>query len=120
MNRCRNYLVLVTETLVACDLAQTIADFDPCAQVICANSAEEAEEALACLASIEIAFVAQGPTRFAGTPLHRGLTIRGGRVVLLGVEAEDHGPSSVFDVLMQPFNTDAVMAKLQAGLSAGH
>lgn len=117
-NRCRSYLVLVRETLVACDLAQTIVEFDPQARVICATSVEEAEAALADLTSVEIAFVAEGPTRFAGTPLHVGLTIRGGRVVLLGLEAEDHGPSSVFDVLMQPFNTDAVVAKLRAGHAA--
>jgi len=42
---------------------------------------------------------------------------RGGRVVLLGVEAEAAGPSPVYDVLPQPFDTDAVLATLLNGLS---
>lgn len=119
MNRHRNYLVVMTEALVACDLAQAIEEFDPSAKVISVSSVEDAEAALADLATVEIAFVARGPTRFAGTALHRSLVVRGGRVVLLGLDAEDHGPSPVFDVLSQPFDTDAVVEKLKAGIAAG-
>lgn len=109
----RSYLVHVTERVVALDIAQTITDFDPTSKVICATSMAEAEAALSSIGSVELAFVAGCPSRFVGSVLHRGLLERGGRVVLLGIEAEDAGSSPVFDVLSQPFDTDAVIAKLR-------
>jgi len=111
----RTYLVLVTETLVAQDIAQTITDFDPASKVICAGSLAAAEVAVAAEHAIEIAFVAGNPGQFAQSALHRGLIARGSRVVLLGYEAEASGPTPVFDVLQQPFDTAAVVAKLLAG-----
>lgn len=109
----RGYLVVVTERVVADDIAQTIADFDPASNVVCANSLAEAEAALPAIGPVELAFIAGCPTSFVGSALHRGLSERGGRVILLGIEAEMTGPTPVFDVLPQPFDTDAVIAKLQ-------
>lgn len=118
MIRSRNYLVQVTEAVVAFDIAQTITDFDPASEVICVRSFAEAEQALSTIGTLEIAFVADCPGRFVGSALHRRLVERGGRVVLLGLEAETTGPTPMFDVLAQPFNTDAVLAKLHAGSAA--
>lgn len=115
MTPCRTYLVMVTETVVAYDIAQTIVDYDFSANVICAASLTEAVATLTGIDSVEIAFIAGCPARFSGSELHRDLVMRGARIVLLGIEAEETGPSPVFDVLSQPFDTDAVVAKLQAG-----
>lgn len=115
MSRARTYLVLVTEAVVACDIALTISDFDGSARVICATSTEDAETAIAAVDAIEIAFVAGGPGTFSNSALHRELVRRRARIVLLGIEAEATGPTPVFDVLPQPFDTDAVIAKLQSG-----
>lgn len=113
MNRSRNYVVVVTETLVAYDIALTIADYDSAANVICANSTGDAEAMLADIASVEIAFVTGSPAHFFRSTLHETLIKRGCRVVLLGIEAEVTGPTPEFDVLAQPFDTAAVLAKLQ-------
>ena len=115
MVRTRSYLVLVPEAVIATDLAQTIALFDPGAEVICVRSMVEAEAALPLVDAVEIAFVAGCPSRFVDSALHRGIAERGGRVVMLGIEAEVAGPTPVFDVLPQPFDTDAVLTKLMAG-----
>lgn len=114
MIRSRSYLVQVTERVVAHDIAQTIAEFDSGSDVICAHSMAEAEAALSSIDSVEVAFVAGCPNRFVGSSLHRGLVERGGRVVLLGIEAEVNGATPVFDVLAQPFDTAAVLATLAA------
>jgi len=113
--RPRSYLVVEPEALIATDLAQTIVSFDPDARVICARSLAEAEASLLQIGSLEIALVAGCPSRFVGSALHCGIVERGGRVVLLGVEAEASGPTPAFDVLPQPFDTNAVVRRLRAG-----
>jgi len=107
------YIVLVTEALVGQDIAQTIADFDPAAHVILVASLAEAEAALAQIDTVAVAFVAGKPHCFAGSHFAAAITARGGRLVLLGVEAEASGPTADFDVLTQPFDTDAVIRKLR-------
>ena len=114
-NRTPSYLVLVPEMLVAHDIALTISDFDAGAVVICARSKGEAVAALYLVSTLEIAFIADCPGVFLGSDLHSHILAKGGRVVMLGVEAERKGPTSVFDVLCQPFDTEAVIAKLRAG-----
>lgn len=110
----RSYLVLVPEMLVAQDIALTIADFDPAAEVICAKSQHEAQAALGRVGALTLAFVSDRPSTFVQSPLASAIAERGGRVVMLGIEAENTGPTETFDVLHQPFDTDAVMAKLSA------
>lgn len=108
------YIVRVSETLVAQDLAQTIVDFDPGATVVFATTLQEAVAALDGAAALAVAFISGNPDDVLGCGLSRAITDRGGRVVLLGLEAEARGPSAAFDVLLQPFDTDAVVAKLRA------
>ena len=110
----RTYLIVVSEMLVAQDIAQTIADFDAAADVIFAKCTAEAEAALAWSDTVAIAFVASRPQNFVGSTLAGAISARGGRVVLLGVEAEATGPTSGFDVLSQPFDTDSLIARLRA------
>ena len=107
------YIILVSETLVAQDIAQTIADFDPGAEVILARTAEEAEAALCEIDTVAVAFIGGNPRGFVGSPVAKAIAERGGRAVLLGVEAEATGATADFDVLAQPFDTDAVLGKLR-------
>jgi len=109
------YIILVSETLVAQDIAQTIADFDPAAHVILVTNPAEIETALADVGSLSVAFIAGNPHSFVGSPVEQAIRARGGRTVLLGVEAETTGPTADFDVLAQPFDTDAVLNKLRTG-----
>ncbi|MES2664505.1 MAG: hypothetical protein V4712_00295 [Pseudomonadota bacterium] len=110
----RSYLVMVPETLVAQDIALTIADHDPAAEVIFAKSAPEAEKALGTVTALAVAFVADRPSLFVPSALASAIAARGGHVILLGIEAESTGPTPDFDVLYQPFDIDAVIAKLSA------
>jgi hypothetical protein len=110
---------MVPEALVAEDLAETIAEFDRSAEVICARTNDAAAAALKALGTVEIAFVASTPSGFIGSALHADIVQRGGRVVLMGVEAECAGPTGLFDVLAQPFDTDTVMLRLRSGPRAG-
>ena len=108
----RTYLIVMQQVLIAQDLALTIADHDPRANVIVASTPAEAEAALAPVAHVVIAFVADAPSLFQESTLARTITARGGRVVLLGDEAEDIGPTPQWGVLDQPFSTDAVLKHL--------
>lgn len=107
-----NYLVLVSESLVAQDIAMTIAEYDATAHVITAITLSDAEVALANVTDLKVAFVKARPSNFRGSALDLAISQRGARLVMLGIEAESIGPTPDFDVLSQPFDTDAVLAKL--------
>jgi hypothetical protein len=106
------YLIVLRELLIAQDLALTIADHDAAAHVIIASTAAEAVAALQLVAVVAKAFVGIPPDAFAGSDLADAIARRRGRVILLGVEAEEHGPTQGWDILAQPFMTETVMAKL--------
>jgi hypothetical protein len=106
------YLVLIREVLIAQDIAETIAEHVAGAQVIVAGTAAQAITALTPIAAVVIAFVSERPATFAQSELNRAIASRGGRVVLLGVDAELAGPSSAWDVLYQPFTSAAVVAQV--------
>lgn len=107
-----NYLVVIDEVLIARDIALTITDQEPEASVLIASSLTEAEEALSKVSNLVLAFVNVRPRTFAESALAQAISKRGGRVVLLGYEAEAVGPNPLWDVLMQPFDTAAVLARL--------
>jgi hypothetical protein len=109
------YLVVLDDYLVSQDLAETIRYFDPEAQVIARPTTDDAVAAVAPVARIELAFVADGPSHFAASPLAGMIRCRGGRVVLLGPEAETAGKAAGWPVLHRPFSQSLVLAHL-AGL----
>ncbi len=90
----------------------TIADYDRGARVIVVRMPADAEAALVDVSELKVAFVAARPSNFRGSSLERAIVQRGARLVMLGIEAESVGPTPDFDVLSQPFDTDAVLAKL--------
>lgn len=106
------YLIVLREVVIAQDLSLTITDHDPEAVVLLATTSAEAEQMLAGVEALVLAFVVADPAVFASSGLARAIAARGGRAVLLGNEAEAHGPGEGWQVLDQPFNTDAVLAHL--------
>ena len=108
----RTYLVLVSEVVVAQDIALTIGDFDPGARVLVATSVEAAHRCLDGVGALAVAFVTERPSLFTDSVLAKAIAARRGRVVLLGLDAETSGPTPLYDVLAQPFDTDAVVASL--------
>jgi hypothetical protein len=59
-----------------------------------------------------VAFVGEGPSRFAGSALAQMIQNRGGRVVLLGDEAEAEGRKAGWPVLDRPFSQSLVLTLL--------
>jgi hypothetical protein len=108
----RTYLIVMQQVLVAQDIALTISDHDPGANVIIASTHAEAEAALVTVADLVLAFVADAPWQFMASSLGQAIMARGGRVVLLGEAAEEAGPTAQWGVLDQPFTTDAVLKHL--------
>lgn len=115
------YLIVLRQAVVAQDLALMIAEYDPAAQVIVASSQELGAAALDSVQCLSHAFVAANPDKFAGSALAKAILARKGRSILLGSEAEAVGPTQDWDVLQQPFFSDAALAlitKRQRALDA--
>lgn len=110
------YLIVQRQMLVAMDLVAAIEEFDPTASVITAASCAEALPAIHRLPRIAVAFVDRGPRAFADSALAREVAERGGRVVLMGSEAEDAADSAGeplgYPVLERPFSGDHVAGHL--------
>lgn len=106
------YLVALRHVVVAQDIAQTVAEFDPGARVIVVASAAEAMRAVEEVAQVALAFVGAGPRAFEGSPLAGALARRGASVVLMGGEAEAEGEAAGFAVLARPFSMGSVTALL--------
>jgi hypothetical protein len=112
--RGQTYLIVMPDVLIAQDLELTIRDHDPQACVIWCKTAAGAAAALTPVASLSIAFLADQPRAFAKSHLASAIRERGGRVILLGEEAEATGPTQDWSVLHRPFSTAAVLAHLNA------
>lgn len=106
------YLVVVNEYLIAQDIALTINDHDPGAKAIIAATAPQALAALSEVPRVVVAFIAEPPNHFARSALAKAIAERGGRVVLLGEEAEELGPIAEWDVLYVPFTTATLIESL--------
>ena len=113
------YLVVMREVLIAQDLCLTICEFDPAARVILARDMNDALAKLGETLSLAVAFVEERPAPFARSGLSGAIAQRGGRVVLLGEQAEAHGPTSDWDVLHKPFATNHVLSILSSPGSGG-
>lgn len=111
-DRPRGYLIALRHTVVALDLAQAVADFDPAAPVLILPGPAEALCALSQVTSLALAFVAEAPAAFRGSPLEAAIRARGGEVVLLGEAAELEGEAMGYAVLPRPFTAENVAACL--------
>ena len=107
------FLIVLKQVVVAQDIALTLSDLNPAAQVVVASSHSEALAALAAVSSVALAIVNDGPQSFPHSDLCHAITLRGGRVVLVGTEAEDAGEAAGWQVLHRPFTSDAVLALLK-------
>lgn len=118
--RADTYVIVLRELLIAQDLAQTITDRDPAARVILAATPDEAVIALSDVARVVVAFVSAAPSEYIASSLGPAIKARRGRVILLGCEAEGVGATQDWDVLPQPFDTNAVLGVLGRVLGQAH
>lgn len=113
------YLVAVRDFVVSQDLADTVRDFDPGATILSARNCREALTAIRSGDPLALAFVEAGPDRVARARLDIAIRDRGGRLVLLGDDAEDaweigSRAGRVWPVLMRPFSSQVVTTLLMA------
>jgi hypothetical protein len=109
------YLIVLRHVLVAQDIAMTISDTDPEARIVTAASEAEALPRLAGVDRLTVAFVGQAPRAYGESALARAVRARGGRVVLLGEEAEAEGAAMGYAVLVRPFATASILQHLAEG-----
>ena len=109
------YLIVLRHVVVAQDIALTIADMDPQARVVTAASEAEALSMLGGVDRLAVAFVGQSPRAYESSALARAVAERGGRVVLLGEDAEAEGAALGYAVLVRPFSTGTILRHLVGG-----
>lgn len=102
------YLIVHNQFIVAQDIALTIADHDPAAEVLVAGDAGEGLAECSRHGRIAVAFVSSDPADFDGSALALALGDRGARVVLMGDGAEQAAASLPWAVLHRPFTAGAV------------
>ena len=109
------YLIVLRHVLVVQDIAMTVGEVDSGARILTAASGAEALPMIEGVEQLAVAFVGKGPEAFRASPLARAVAERGGRVVLMGEEAEAKGEAQGFAVLVRPFGTSDVLAHLDPG-----
>lgn len=107
------YLVLIQPALVAMDIAQTLADHAPRADIIMAQTEAEALLALASKRTLAAAFIRMSPKTFERCDLSQRIHALGGQIILLGEAAEQATPGQGWRVLMRPFTSACVLTALQ-------
>lgn len=113
------YLILVQSMIVTLDIRLAIADAVPSADIVVVHDAAEAGRVLHGIESIHVAFLELAPDSDTCLSLVKVVRRLGGRVVLLGDEAEDLGPRQDWMVLERPFTNDCTLAALTDPAQAG-
>lgn len=106
------YLLLMEAGLVACDLTQIILAFDPGASVTLAPTVEAALAHAGDDVRLLSAILDLGPDAARSSGLARMIADRGGRVILIGNDAEMLAGSHPWPVIERPFSTESVLSVL--------
>lgn len=108
------YVIVLGQVVVAQDIAQAIAEYDPDATVITTPRREDAVAAVAALRGKLVLGVMNTPPRLLHDDVLAQATLaRGGRIVLIHDEAEVEGEADGYWVLQRPFTTEAVRDLLE-------
>ncbi len=106
------YLLLMDAGLVACDLTQIILGFDPGASVTLTQTVGAALAHAGDDTRLIVAILDLGPDAARSSGLARMVSDRGGRVILIGDEAEMQAGSHDWPVIERPFSTESVLSVL--------
>lgn len=101
-------LIVAAQPLVAQDIALTISDEMPDAQVIIAESIDEGIQAIVPFAAIAIAMVEMEESAFSDSPLMPALADKGAQICLIGARSGQRWPT-----LPTPFSTDDLLLVLK-------
>ncbi len=109
MGKPQQVLLLVTsQPIVAEDIALTLGDEWPGAQIVLARDLEDGLRAIAGFAAVALAVIETEAVVFAVSPLRPALSVKGARVCLLGSRDGGQWPT-----LPMPFTTDALLLALK-------
>lgn len=106
------YLIVVSDVIVGQDLAQTISDEHPDAEIIVVTTLDAAVTALAAVPFVGVAFIAADPERLARSQLNRILAGQGAQVVLMGLWTDQAPKVAGWKLLPFPFTTETVRGLL--------
>ena len=106
------YLVIEPNPLLMLDLAEMLEFEDEQAVVIAERNAGAALALVNSVESIKLALVAAGPGDFDNSALAQVIRQKGGRVVLMGDQAEAFGEEMGYSVLHRPFSQSQFLAML--------
>ena len=107
-----SYLLLMEAGLVASDLTQIILAFDPGASIALAPTLDAALEHARDTERISSAILELGPDTATSSGLARLIADRGGRIILIGDDAEALAGKSAWPVIERPFTTELVTSVL--------
>jgi len=106
------YVLMLRDSFVLKDLEDTVRDYAPGAVILTASEWDEALALIEGLDRLSIAFVEAGAEAVAAAQIDARVAAMGGRIVLLGDEAEDEweadSQASRWPVLLRPFSTQTV------------
>lgn len=105
-------LVIEPNPLVMMDLAEMLKFEDEHAVVIAESNARAALALVSSVDCIKLALVAAAPADFEKSALAQVIRQKGGKVVLMGAEAEALGEAMGYSVLHRPFSQSQVLAML--------
>ena len=101
-------LLVAAQPIVAQDIALTLGDEWPSAQIVLAPDMEAGLQAIAAFATVALAVIEAEATVFAISPLRAALSIKGARVCLLGA-----GDGGEWPTLQMPFSTQELVSALK-------
>jgi hypothetical protein len=108
----RSYLLLMDAGVIACDLTQIILSHDPDATVTFVRTAEAARKHVDNVAALEGAILSLGPAKVAASGLDTAIRAKGGRLHLIGDEADAWPDRAGWSVIDRPFSTESLLAVL--------
>ncbi|SDG72945.1 hypothetical protein [Alloyangia pacifica] len=106
------FLVLLNDPFVAEDVARSISEHDPTAQVVCAQTPEAALLLVQSEGRIGVALLQMAPSEVARSALGQLLSASGTRIALAGDAAEQQGSACAYEVLQRPFSSAEIIRVL--------
>jgi hypothetical protein len=124
INQPATYVVMTQDLVVLQDLSDTIAEFDPQADVFRAITLASAVDMIGSMERISVVFLEAGPGWITRAGVDAMVRARGGRLVLLGDDAEDESDAggdetSRWTLLARPFSARTVCELIAASLGNG-
>jgi hypothetical protein len=112
----RSYLILMDAGVIACDLTQIVLFYDPQATVTLVQTVAAAAAHVDGSARLTTAILWIGPGAAVASGLEAAIRAKGGRLHLIGDDAETEDEGERWSVILRPFSTESIIAVLKRDL----